>query len=130
MYQILTDVVEGRANEEHIEALEELAWVIRESALCGLGKSAPNPVLSTLKHFRSEYEAHVEEKKCPAGVCTALITYSIDPENCTGCGACAKVCPHQAIEGERKEPHKIDPELCTRCGSCMEACKFEAVKVE
>ncbi len=130
MYEILTDIVEGRANGESLETLEELAWVVKESSLCGLGKSAPNPVLSTLKHFRSEYEAHIEEKKCPAGVCTALITYFIDPEACTGCGACASICPHQAIEGEKKEPHKIDPELCTRCGSCMDVCKFGAVQVK
>lgn len=130
MYEILTDIVEGRADEESLELLEQLAFVVKESSLCGLGKTASNPVLSTLKYFRSEYEAHVEDKKCPAGVCTALITYFIDPEACTGCGACAKVCPHQAIEGEKKKPHKIDPDLCTRCGSCVEACKFDAIKVK
>ncbi len=130
MYQMLTDIVEGRAEEGHLELLEELAWVVKESSLCGLGKSAPNPVLSTLQYFRSEYEAHVEQKRCPAGVCTALITYFIDSEACTGCGACAKTCPHEAIQGERKKPHKIDPGLCTRCGSCMEACKFEAIGIE
>jgi NADH:ubiquinone oxidoreductase subunit F (NADH-binding)/NAD-dependent dihydropyrimidine dehydrogenase PreA subunit/(2Fe-2S) ferredoxin len=130
MYQILTNIVEGQADEGHLEVLEELAWVVKESSLCGLGKSAPNPVLSTLLYFRSEYEAHVEQKKCPAGVCTALITYLIDPEACTGCGACAKVCPHEAIQGERKKPHEIDPDLCTRCGSCIEVCKFGAVLVE
>jgi NADH-quinone oxidoreductase subunit F len=130
MHQILTDIVEGRGHSESLEALEELAWVVKESSLCGLGKSAPNPVLSTLEYFRSEYEAHVEQKKCPAGVCTALITYFIDPETCTGCYACFSVCPHQAIEGERKEQHKIDPDICTRCGSCMEVCKFGAIEVE
>jgi NADH:ubiquinone oxidoreductase subunit F (NADH-binding)/(2Fe-2S) ferredoxin len=130
MYEILTDIVEGRADGGSIELLEELALVVKDASLCGLGKTAPNPVLSTLKYFRSEYEAHVEERKCPAGVCTALITYVIDPEICTGCGACAKNCPHQAIEGERKEPHRIDPCLCTRCGSCMEVCRFDAIKVE
>ena len=130
MHEILTDIVEGRADEESIETLDELAWVVKEASLCGLGKSAPNPVLSTLKYFRSEYEAHVERKKCPAGVCTALITYLIDPEVCTGCGACVKNCPHQAIEGKRKEPHMINPDLCTRCGSCMEVCRFNAIKVE
>ena len=109
--------------------LQELGQVVKECSLCGLGKSAPNPVLSTLKYFRSEYEAHVEQKKCPAGVCTALITYSIDPELCTGCHACFNVCPHEAIEGERKESHKIDPDICTRCGSCIEVCKFEAIEV-
>jgi len=130
IYEVLTDIVEGRADGGSIELLEELAWVVKEASLCGLGKSAPNPVLSTLKYFRSEYEAHVEEKKCPAGVCTALITYFIDPEICTGCGACAKNCPHEAIEGQKREPHRIDPDICTRCGSCMEVCKFEAIGVE
>jgi NADH-quinone oxidoreductase subunit F len=140
MHEILTDIVEGRADQALekleqrengcIDLLEELAWVVKESSLCGLGKTAPNPVLSTLKYFRSEYEAHVEEKKCPAGVCTALITYFIDPEACEGCGACARNCPHQAIEGERKEPHRINPDLCTRCGSCVEVCRFDAIKVE
>lgn len=130
MNQILTDIVEGRAEPESLELLEELALVIKEASLCGLGKTAPNPVLSTLKYFRDEYEAHVLEKRCPAGVCTELITYSIDPEVCTGCGACAKICPHEAIEGEKKEPHKIDVELCTKCGSCMQACNFGAVKVK
>lgn len=130
MNQILVDIVEGKAEPESLELLEELAWVVKESSLCGLGKTAPNPVLSTLKYFRGEYEAHVVEKKCPAGVCTALITYFIDTEACTGCGACAKVCPHQAIEGEEKKPHKINVELCTKCGSCMEVCRFEAIRIE
>jgi len=130
MNEILTDIVEGRAEQESLELLEELAYVTREASLCGLGKTAPNPVLSTLKYFRGEYEAHVVEKQCPAGVCTALITYLIDAEACTGCGACAKVCPHQAIEGEKKKPHKIDPDLCSRCGSCVEVCRFEAIRIE
>jgi len=129
IHQILTEIVEGRGSEESLEVLQELGLVVKESSLCGLGKSAPNPVLSTLKYFRSEYEAHVEQKKCPAGVCTALITYSIDPELCTGCHACFNVCPREAIEGERKEPHKIDPDICTRCGSCIEVCKFDAIEV-
>lgn len=129
-YQILTDIVEGRGNRESIEVLEELGYVIKECSLCGLGKSAPNPVLSTLKYFRSEYEAHVEQKKCPAGVCTALITYFINPEVCTGCHACFNVCPHKAIKGERKKAHEIDPEICTRCGSCIEVCKFGAIEID
>jgi len=129
MYQILTDIVEGRGTSEQLDILEELGFVMKESSLCGLGKSAPNPVLSTLKYFRSEYEAHIEQKKCPAGVCTALITYSIDPELCTGCHACFKTCPHQAISGEPKKVHEIDPEICTKCGSCMEVCKFGAIQV-
>jgi len=130
MSEILTDIVEGRAEQESLELLEELAYVTKEASLCGLGKTAPNPVLSTLKYFRSEYEAHVVEKQCPAGVCTALITYFTDTEACTGCGACAKICPHQAIQGEKKKPHKIDPDLCSRCGSCVEVCRFDAIKVK
>lgn len=130
MNQILDDIVKGKAELESLELLEELAWVMKEASLCGLGKTAPNPVLSTLKYFRDEYEAHVLEKRCPAGVCTELITYFIDPEICTGCGACAKVCPHEAIEGEKKKSHSINIELCTKCGSCMQACNFGAVKVK
>jgi len=130
MDQILTDIVEGRGEPESLELLEELGFVMKEASLCGLGKTAANPVLSTLKYFRSEYEAHVLEKRCPAGVCTELITYSIDPELCTGCGACAKVCPHEAIQGEKKKTHKINVELCTKCGSCLEVCNFGAVKVK
>jgi len=99
------------------------------ASLCGLGQTAPNPVLSTLRHFRAEYEAHVYEKRCPAAVCRGLITYEIDPEACTGCMVCARNCPAGAITGEKKQPHAIDPELCTRCGLCMQVCKFEGVRV-
>lgn len=130
IYEILTDIVEGRGDKEDMRLLEELAWVVKKASLCGLGTSAPNPVLSTLRYFRSEYEAHVEEKRCPAGVCAELIRYLIDLELCTGCHACFSMCPHQAIEGEMKEPHRIIPNLCTRCGSCMEICRFGAIKVK
>jgi NADH:ubiquinone oxidoreductase subunit F (NADH-binding)/(2Fe-2S) ferredoxin/NAD-dependent dihydropyrimidine dehydrogenase PreA subunit len=129
MYELLTDMVEGRGNMESIEVLEQLGLVMKDASLCGLGKSAPNPVLSTLQYFRSEYEAHAEQKKCPAGVCTTLITYFIDQEKCTGCHACFNVCPHKAITGERKKTHKIDPDICTRCGSCVDVCKFEAIGI-
>jgi len=95
-----------------------------------LGGSAPNPVLSTIKYFRDEYEAHIKEHRCPAGVCKALITYSIDAEKCTGCGACIKVCPTQAISGEKKKAHTIDSNKCTRCGACIESCKFESIIVK
>lgn len=129
MCEIVTDIVEGQANGESIELLEEVAEVVKDASLCALGKTAPNPVLSTLKYFRSEYEAHVKEKKCPAGVCTALISYHINGEICTGCGACIKVCPHKAIRGEKKKPHRIKQNLCTKCGSCIDVCKFSAIEV-
>jgi Pyruvate/2-oxoacid:ferredoxin oxidoreductase delta subunit len=103
---------------------------VQRGSLCQLGKSAPNPVLSTLKYFRDEYVAHVEEKRCPGGVCRELITYSIDAEACTGCTLCARSCPQEAISGERKKPHVIDQELCIRCGVCRDVCRFEAVVVE
>ena len=130
MHEIITEIVEGKANEESLQLLEELAEVVKEASLCGLGRTAPNPVLSTLKYFRSEYKAHVEEKKCPAGVCTALISYFIDPEICTGCGVCLKICPHEAIEGEKKKPHQINLDLCTKCGSCLSTCKVGAIELE
>jgi len=100
-----------------------------ETCLCALGKTAPNPVLSTLKYFRSEYEAHIESQSCPAGVCRELIRYEIDPEACKGCGACAKACPHGAISGQPKEPHAIDDDVCVKCGICKDVCTFEAIRV-
>ncbi len=129
MHEIVTGIVEGRANGESIELLEELSEVVRDASLCALGKTAPNPVLSTLKYFRAEYEAHVKKKKCPAGVCTALISYHINEEVCTGCGACLKVCSHKAIRGKKKKPHRINQDLCTKCGSCINVCKFDAIVV-
>ena len=129
MHEIVTDIVEGKANGESIELLEELAEVVKEASLCALGKTAPNSVLSTLRYFRGEYEAHVKEKKCPAGVCTALISYNINEEVCTGCGACIKACPHEAISGEKKKPHRINQDMCTKCGSCINVCKFDAIEV-
>ncbi|MCF8095670.1 MAG: 4Fe-4S binding protein, partial [Desulfobacteraceae bacterium] len=98
--------------------------------LCALGSSAPNPVLTTLRYFRDEYTAHIEDNKCPAGVCKELITYFIDPEKCTGCRSCARQCPQECISGEKKKPHVIDASRCIRCGICMETCKFDAVYVE
>jgi ferredoxin len=100
---------------------------MRETSLCGLGMTAPNPVLSTIKYFRSEYEAHIRDKKCPAGVCRDLITYTIIEDLCTGCGACRRVCPTGAATGMKKTPHKLNTELCVKCGSCFDACKFNAV---
>ncbi len=130
MLDILTRITKGEGVEGDIEKLERLANVVKPASLCGLGQTAPNPVLTTIRYFRDEYEAHIRDKKCPAGVCQALLSYSIDPEKCTGCHACAKVCPTEAATGEKKEPHTINRELCIKCGACLEACKFEAIVVE
>lgn len=127
MLEILERIVEGKGEEGDIEKLEALGNSISESALCQLGKTAPNPVLSTIRYFRDEYEAHIKEKRCPAGHCKKLLTYSIIPEKCKGCGACAKVCPAQAITGVLKSPFSIDPKLCLKCGACQEKCKFGAI---
>jgi NADH:ubiquinone oxidoreductase subunit F (NADH-binding)/(2Fe-2S) ferredoxin len=129
MLEIITDITEGRGVPEQLDLLEELADTVSQTSLCGLGKTAANPVLSTLRYFREEYEAHIEEKRCSAGVCKALIEYSIDPEKCTGCGLCKQVCIHNAISGQKKELHVIDLELCQKCGICRSVCKFEAVQV-
>ncbi|MBO8169254.1 MAG: NADH-quinone oxidoreductase subunit NuoF [Thermoanaerobacteraceae bacterium] len=127
MLEILTRITEGEGKEGDIETLERLAKSVKNTALCGLGQTAPNPILSTLRYFRDEYKAHIEKKWCPAGVCSALTVYKIDPDKCKGCTKCAKVCPVSAIKGEPKEVHEIDPEVCTKCGTCMENCKFEAI---
>ncbi len=129
MLEIVTDITEGRGRPEQVDLLEELADTVSQTALCGLGKTAPNPVLSTLRYFRSEYEAHISEKKCPAGVCKALITYWIDPDTCTGCGVCIAGCVHQAITGGKKQAHVIDTQLCQECGICRSECKFDAIQV-
>ena len=107
--------------------MEELCYYIQKNALCALGQTAPNPVLSTLKYFRDEYEAHVVEKRCPAGVCKKLLRYEIDPDKCKGCTACARKCPVGAIEGKVREAHVIDKAKCIKCGACMETCKFGAI---
>jgi NADH:ubiquinone oxidoreductase subunit F (NADH-binding)/(2Fe-2S) ferredoxin/NAD-dependent dihydropyrimidine dehydrogenase PreA subunit len=130
MLEVLTRITRGEGREGDIEFLEELGSQIKGSSLCGLGQTAPNPVLSTIRYFRDEYEAHISDKRCPSHVCKALITYSIDPEKCTGCGRCLRNCPAEAITGAKKEPHTIDLEKCIKCGSCYELCKFEAVVVE
>jgi NADH-quinone oxidoreductase subunit F len=129
MLEIITDITEGRGSAKQISLLKELAGTVSETALCSLGKTAANPVLSTMRYFPDEYEAHVNQKKCPAGVCQALITYAIDPEKCTGCGVCMRECPHEAISGEKKEVHAIDPQLCQKCGICRSECSFESIQV-
>jgi NADH:ubiquinone oxidoreductase subunit F (NADH-binding)/(2Fe-2S) ferredoxin/Pyruvate/2-oxoacid:ferredoxin oxidoreductase delta subunit len=129
MLDLLTDITEGRGGEEHVALLEELCDLLTWGALCGLGTSAANPVLSTIKYFRDEYDAHIMDRKCPAGVCKELITYAIDPEACTGCRLCAKNCPQECITGERKEAHVIDTAECIKCGVCKDVCTFDAVRI-
>jgi len=127
LYEMLTKVTEGKATLEDLDKMEELCLYIKDNALCALGQTAPNPVLSTLRYFHSEYEAHIVQKKCPAGVCKSLLTYSIIPDKCKGCSLCAKNCPADAISGKIKEPYVIDSDKCIKCGVCIEKCKFDAI---
>lgn len=130
MLEILERITDGKGEAQDIERLETLADQIKNNSLCGLGQTAPNPVLTTLKYFREEYEAHIFQKKCPAKVCKPLLHYSIHPTKCTGCTVCAKKCPTNAIDGERKGLHTINQELCIQCGECYTVCRFDAVVVD
>jgi NADH:ubiquinone oxidoreductase subunit F (NADH-binding)/(2Fe-2S) ferredoxin/Pyruvate/2-oxoacid:ferredoxin oxidoreductase delta subunit len=130
MYEILGNICSGEGKDGDIELLEDLSNAVKDASLCALGRTAPNPVLTTLRYFRDEYEAHINERRCPAGACKALITYSIDPEKCKACMLCVKNCPAEAISGEAKQPQVIDEASCIRCGACRDYCKFEAVIVQ
>ncbi len=127
LYEILEKITEGQGTMEDLTKLEDLCYYIKENALCGLGQTAPNPVLSTLRYFRDEYVSHVVDKKCPSGVCKALLSYIIDADKCKGCTLCARICPNGAIQGKVKEVHLIDQSKCIKCGACMEKCKFGAI---
>ena len=130
LQEILTRIVNGEGKEGDVELLEELCLGIKDGALCGLGQTAPNPVLTTIRYFREEYDAHIREKKCPAKECVALRTYKIDETKCKGCTVCARKCPAKAISGEKKQPHVIDADKCIRCDQCIKNCKFDAIYVE
>jgi NADP-reducing hydrogenase subunit HndC len=126
---IVEKISQGKGSEEDLDLLQDLGWMVREVSLCGLGQTAANPVLSTMRYFRNEYLEHIRNRRCPAKVCRELITYAIDPVTCNGCGACVQVCSGKAILGEKKKVHTIEQGNCTKCGACLEICKFDAVLV-
>jgi len=129
MFEILDDISKGKGTLESLDLLEELAAVVKDTTMCGLGQTASNPVLSTLRYFRDEYAEHILNKRCPAGVCKELIAYSIN-DNCTGCMVCLRACPEEAITGKKKELHVIDMSKCIKCGACKSVCKFDAIDVK
>jgi ferredoxin len=128
LLSILTRITKGEGREEDLSALQEIGEMVKDCSLCALGKTAPNPVLSTLRYFREEYLEHILDKKCRAGACRSLFRYEIDEQKCTGCTLCRKKCPYAAIHGLKKEVHFIDIAKCMKCGICLEVCKFDAVK--
>jgi Na+-translocating ferredoxin:NAD+ oxidoreductase RNF subunit RnfB len=128
MLDILTNITEGKGQPGDIELLEKMSKLIKETALCALGNTAPNPILTTIKYFREEYEAHIHDQSCPAKECKNLIIYVIDKDNCTGCTLCARNCPTSCISGEAKKVHEIDQERCIKCGMCFTVCNFDAVR--
>ena len=130
MLDILTRICNGEGDETSIATLERLALGVQNGSLCALGGTAPNPVLSTLKYFREEYEMHIRERKCPAGVCRAITRFAVSDELCKGCGKCVKECPSGAITGERKEVHLLSQDICTACGICFQSCPFDAIEVD
>jgi NAD-dependent dihydropyrimidine dehydrogenase PreA subunit len=130
MLDMLTDITEGRGKDGDIETLEGLSKDIIGTSLCGLGQTAPNPVLSTIRYFRHEYEAHIKDHWCEAGICSNLCSFHIDEELCKGCGACLRACPQEAIVGEKKKAHRIIQELCIQCRTCYDVCKFASIKIE
>jgi Pyruvate/2-oxoacid:ferredoxin oxidoreductase delta subunit len=127
LFEILTRITSGKGSQNDLDSLEELGQIIKDCSLCGLGQTAPNPVLSTLKNFHDEYLAHVVEKRCPAGVCTSLLQYRILADKCIGCTLCARNCPVTCISGERKSPHQIDQSRCIKCGVCFQRCPVQAI---
>ena len=129
LHEILDKITQGKGEPEDLDKLRNLGTVIKETSLCGLGQTAPNPVISTMENFWEEYEQHVTDKKCAAGSCKNLMQYHIIEENCVGCTACARKCPVNCISGEKKQVHKIDQDLCIKCGNCMDVCKFNAVEI-
>jgi NAD-dependent dihydropyrimidine dehydrogenase PreA subunit len=129
LLDMLTDITEGKGKEEDIETLQDLARDIIAASLCGLGQTAPNPVLTTIRYFRDEYESHIRDKWCKAGVCKDLTTFFIDEKLCKGCGACLRACPSKAVIGEKKQPHKIIQEVCVHCRTCYDACKFKSIRI-